>query len=234
MRARSSNSSPTTTSSSTSTPPPGSADVVTRCVIPGGHAPTTSSPHSCHRCAGVDVAGSPARTQSLSTGARHSDNVGPSITPLGRTPAPLSSADGRWAARSCSKAKSTWAHATSNPTGAHASSAASVTWNSRLSAASGTGKPRSNDADEPGATSAGIGTSWVATTAPSTSTSHDSANHDSERKSCRFSIRRSGVIRTGDASWRCSSNAGLGRRSGHTTPSRQKFPSCGDSPQSPP
>jgi len=42
------------------------------------------------------------------------------------------------------------------------------------------------------------------------------------------------TTRTGAASWRCSRRAGFGVRSGQTTPSRQKLPSFGMSPKSPP
>ena len=93
----------------------------------------------------------------------------------------------------------------------------------------------------PGATS-GRGKSPPATISPSAPSSHEARSQSSRVKYWRFvnstepARRVSGLadMRTGAASCRCSNSAGLGRRSGQFRPSRQKLPSLGWSPKSPP
>ena len=84
-----------------------------------------------------------------------------------------------------------------------------------------------------------------ATASPSTDTSQVARSQDVSRNSARFSSvtrpSRAATIaspslaaRTGDARCRCSKAAGLGLASGNVIPHRQKSPSFGRSPKSPP
>ncbi len=118
-----------------------------------------------------------------------------------------------------------------------ASSARTVHWRSPPRPSTG-GSGSFTSALSPGA-SAGTASEPDSTVSPSTWHDHSKASADRSAKSCLLVIRTmpfapSPSMWTGSMTFLYSTRPGDGVRSGKTSPSQTKLPSCSSSPKSPP